>query len=90
MLDMIRPDGGKICMLGFDSQADPVTILSFTGYLPGEIQFFDNLIAELQLRFFSDMRKGRAEWSYMDELARRLDLTSNNRSRITPRATSSG
>lgn len=74
LLDMIRPDGGKTLLLGLDPQADPVAVQARTGYLPGEMQFFDNLTAERQLRFFRDMRNGRAEWSYVRQLAERLDL----------------
>jgi ABC-2 type transport system ATP-binding protein len=36
--------------------------------------FYDNLTVERQLRFFSDMRSGRAEWGYVRQLASRLDL----------------
>ena len=74
LLDMIRPDGGKALLLGLDPQSDPVTIQTRTGYLPGEMQYYENFSAEHQLRFFSDMRNGRAEWSYVRQLAERLDL----------------
>ncbi len=74
LLDSIRPDGGKVRLLGFDPQADPVAVQASTGYLPGEMQFFDNLTVESQLRFFSDMRNGRSAWGYVRQLAARLDL----------------
>ena len=74
LLDMIRPDGGKASLLGIDPQVEPVAVQACTGYLPGEMQFFENLTAERQLRFFSDMRNGRVEWSYVRQLAERLDL----------------
>jgi ABC-2 type transport system ATP-binding protein len=74
LLDMIRPDGGKALLLGLDPQTDPVAVQARTGYLPGEMQFFDNLTVERQLRFFSDMRSGRAEWAYVRRLTERLDL----------------
>ena len=74
LLDMIRPDGGTARVLGFDPQAQPVAVQARTGYLPGEMQFYDNLSAERQLRFFSDMRNGRSEWGYVRTLAERLDL----------------
>lgn len=74
LLDMIRPDSGKARLLGIDPQKNPVAVQSLTGYLPGEIQFYGNLTAERQLRFFSDMRNGRVEWSYVRHLAKRLDL----------------
>ena len=74
LLDMIRPDGGKAVLMGFDPQAEPVAVQALAGYLPGEMQFHDNLTVERQLRFFSDMRNGRAEWSYICQLAERLHL----------------
>lgn len=74
MLDMIRPDGGKALLLGLDPQVDPVAVQSRTGYLPGEMQYYDNLTSERQLRFFNDMRGGRAEWDYVRHLADHLSL----------------
>jgi ABC-2 type transport system ATP-binding protein len=74
MLDMIRPDGGKASLMGINPQADPLAVQAITGYLPGEMQFYENMTAERQLRFFSDMRSGRTEWAYVLQLAKRLDL----------------
>jgi len=74
MLDMIRPDGGKALLLGMDPQVEPVAVQARTGYLPGEMQYYDNLTSERQLRFFNDMRGGRAEWDYVRHLADHLVL----------------
>jgi ABC-2 type transport system ATP-binding protein len=74
LLDMIRPDGGRASLLGIDPQVDPVAIQALTGYLPGEMQFYDNLTVERQLRFFCDMRNGRVEWEQVHRLADRMDL----------------
>jgi ABC-2 type transport system ATP-binding protein len=74
LLDTIRPDGGKALLLGLDPQAEAVAVQALSGYLPGEMQFFDNLTVERQLRFFRDMRAGRADWGYVRQLAERLDL----------------
>jgi ABC-2 type transport system ATP-binding protein len=74
MLDMIRPDSGKIHLIGLDPQAEPVSVQARTGYLPGEMQYYDNLTSERQLRFFNDMRGGRANWDYVHQLADRLAL----------------
>jgi ABC-2 type transport system ATP-binding protein len=74
MLDMIRPDKGKVTLLGSDPQIDPVAVQARTGYLPGEMQYYDNLSAEHQLQFFNDMRTGRAEWDYVRYLADCLSL----------------
>lgn len=74
MLDMIRPDGGKIKLLGLDPQVAPVAVQARTGYLPGEMQYYENLTPERQLRFFNDIRGGRAKWDDIHALAERLSL----------------
>ena len=74
MLDMIRPDGGTAALMGFDSQKQPLSLQTVTGYLPGEMQFYENWSAERQLHFFSDMRTGRVEWGFVQQLAKRLEL----------------
>lgn len=74
MLDSIRPDRGRIELLGFDPQDQPIPVQARTGYLPGEMQFYENLTAERQLRFFNDMRGNSADWDYVRQLADRLSL----------------
>jgi ABC-2 type transport system ATP-binding protein len=74
LLDLIRPDGGTARVLGIDPQVDPVAIQSRTGYLPGELALNDNLTVERQLRFFADMREGKADWAFVRQLAERLEL----------------
>jgi ABC-2 type transport system ATP-binding protein len=74
LLDLIRPDGGTARVLGIDPQADPVAVQARSGYLPGELRLNDNLTAERQLRFFSHMRGGTADWGFTRQLTRRLDL----------------
>jgi ABC-2 type transport system ATP-binding protein len=43
MLDLIRPDGGTLRVLGIDPQADPVEVRARIGYLPGEMQLDPNM-----------------------------------------------
>lgn len=74
LLDTIRPDGGTARILGQDPQADPVAVQSLIGYLPGEVQFYENFSAERQLRFFSDMRAKHADWDFARYLADHLAL----------------
>jgi ABC-2 type transport system ATP-binding protein len=74
LLDLIRPDGGTARVLGIDPQANPVAVQARTGYLPGELRLNDNLTAERQLRFFSDMRGTKAEWAFVRQLAEQLEL----------------
>lgn len=74
LLDMIRPDSGQALLLGLDPQKDPVAVQARTGYLPGEIQFYENMTVERQLRFFSEMRGGQVKWQTVQALADRLNL----------------
>ena len=74
LLDAIRPDGGTVRVLGMDPQANPAAVQARTGYLPGELRLYDNLTAESQLRFLSDMRGTKADWGHVRRLAERLDL----------------
>jgi ABC-2 type transport system ATP-binding protein len=74
LLDLIRPDGGTARVLGIDPQADPVAVQARTGYLPGELALNDNLTAERQLRFLADMRGEQTNWTFVRQLAERLDL----------------
>jgi ABC-2 type transport system ATP-binding protein len=74
LLDTIRPDGGTARILGLDPQTDPVGVQALIGYLPGEVQFFENFTAERQLRFFNDLRGSQADWSFARQLAERLAL----------------
>ena len=59
LLDLIRPQGGALRVLGFDPQADPVAVRARVGYLPGELSLESNLKVEGVLRYFADKR-GRA------------------------------
>ncbi|MBI3286578.1 MAG: ABC transporter ATP-binding protein [Chloroflexi bacterium] len=74
MLDLIRPNGGTIRVLGLDPQAEPVAVRARVGYLPGELRLEDNLTVEGALRYFARLRGGRVDWGFVRELAERLDL----------------
>jgi ABC-2 type transport system ATP-binding protein len=74
LLDLIRPSGGVLRVLGLDPQADPVAVRARVGYLPGELHLDDNLTGRGALRFFNRLRGGRADEAHVGELARRLGL----------------
>jgi ABC-2 type transport system ATP-binding protein len=74
MLDLIRPSGGVLRVLGLDPQRHPVAVRARTGYLPGELAFEGNLRVESALRNLASLRAKRVEWSRVQGLARRLDL----------------
>ena len=74
MLDLIRPDGGTVRVLGLDPQADPVAVRARAGYLPGELNLETNLKVEGVLHYFNDLRGNKIDWGYVRQLAERLQL----------------
>ena len=74
LLDLIRPDGGTVRVLGIDPQADPVAVRARTGYLPGELSLDSTLKVRGQLRYLNDLRGNKIDWSYVRRLAERLEL----------------
>src|SRR5262245_45566489 len=74
LLDLIRPDGGVVRVLGLDPQAEPLAVRARLGYLPGELRLDDNLTAAGALRFFNRLRRGRADWVFVRQLSARLGL----------------
>lgn len=77
LLDLIRPDGGTVRVLGLDPQADPVAVRAQTGYLPGELALEPNQTARQILRYFGRLRGSRIDWGHVRTLARRLELDLN-------------
>lgn len=74
MLDLIRPQGGSIQILGLDPQAEAVAVRALVGYLPGELSMESNLKVENQLRHLNDLRGNKIDWGYVRQLAKRLEL----------------
>ena len=72
LLDEIRPTSGSATILGMDTHHDAVTIRRHIGYIPGDLALYPNLTGMDTLTFFANMRGG-VDWSYVDELADRLD-----------------
>jgi ABC-2 type transport system ATP-binding protein len=74
LLDLIRPSGGVVRVLGLDPQAEPVAVRARVGYLPGELRLDDNMTAAGVLHFFNRLRGGRADPGFIRQLAERLGL----------------
>ncbi len=74
LLDLIRPNGGTVRVLGLDPQRDPVAVRARTGYLPGELRLDDSFTVEGLLRFLNQLRGGKADWDFVRRLAERIDL----------------
>ncbi|RJP35406.1 MAG: ABC transporter ATP-binding protein [Actinobacteria bacterium] len=72
LLDFIRPTSGSAELFGLDSRKGSVAIHRRTGYLPGELALYEKMTGADLARFFANLRGG-VDWSYVDELAQRLD-----------------
>ena len=74
LLDLIRPDGGTVRVLGLDPQTDPVAVRARTGYLPGELSLDATLKVRGQLRYLNALRGNKTDWSHVRRLAERIEL----------------
>ncbi len=74
LLDLIRPNGGTLRVLGMDPQRQSVEVRRRVGYLPGELQLDGSLTGEATLRFFNDLRGRQADPAHIRRLAERLDV----------------
>ncbi len=74
LLDLIRPQAGTMRILGLDVRADPVGVRSRVGYLPGELILEGNLRVRDILHYYADLRGNRIDWSFVESVARRLEL----------------
>jgi len=74
MLDLIRPQGGTISVLGLNPQAEPEAVKARVGYLPGELHLDENMTAREVFRYFNRLRGNRSNWDFIQELSDRLKL----------------
>ncbi len=74
LLDLIRPNGGTVRVLGIDPQADPVAVRARVGYLPGELHIDANFTVEGALRYFNRLRGNKVDWAFARRIAERIDL----------------
>ena len=74
LLDQIRPQEGKIRVLGIDPQANPTAIQARVGYLPGELHLEENLKVNQFLRYLRELRGNKLDKAYLKQLIDRLDL----------------
>jgi ABC-2 type transport system ATP-binding protein len=57
LMDFIRPDSGTIEINGLDSHSDATDIKKSVGFLPGEVNLYENWTGLDHLRLVRDMRK---------------------------------
>jgi len=73
MLDLIRPERGRVSIFGYDSRADASSVHRITGYLPGEFSLDPKLTGRQLIVYLANLRGG-VEWDYVAKLATRLEL----------------
>jgi ABC-2 type transport system ATP-binding protein len=56
MLDLIRPNSGKLELFGLDAQKDSVAIRRRIGYLPGDLHLYERMTPRELLRYFAALR----------------------------------
>ncbi len=78
MLDLIRPDGGTLRVLGLDPQRSSVEVRRRTGYLPGELSLYEHMTVRRFLRFLLELRGNPVPWDDVEALAHRFQLTDLN------------
>jgi ABC-2 type transport system ATP-binding protein len=90
ILDEIRPTAGRAWILGMDCHSQSVEIRHHLGYLPADLALYPNMTARSLLTYFANLRGG-VDWTYVEELAERLDsdldrrledLSSGNRQKV--------
>lgn len=90
LLDEIRPTAGRASIVGLDTHEKSVEIRRHIGYLPGDLAMYPSLTGKDLLSYFANLRGG-VDWSYVDELAERLNcdlsrkvgnLSSGNRQKV--------
>lgn len=73
LLDLIRPTSGSARLLGMDSQTDSLSIRRRIGYLPGELNLWENQKAQATLDYFARLYGG-VDRRVMNGLIERLEF----------------
>ena len=73
LMGFLKPDKGKVLILGKDCFKEADQIARFVGYLPGEIAFIDSMTGMEFIRFIARM-KGMKELGRAHQLMERFEL----------------
>ncbi len=71
LLDFIRADKGRAQIFGLDIRKRSAEIRRRVGFLPGELNLYENLTGRDLLLYFCNLR-GKSDWPYIEELASRF------------------
>jgi ABC-2 type transport system ATP-binding protein len=81
LLDLARPDGGRVTVLGEDPRAAGPPLRARIGYVPGELRLDERLTVAETLRSWSRLRGGDVEEAYVRQLCERVALDPGRRAR---------
>ncbi|MBI4297069.1 MAG: ABC transporter ATP-binding protein [Chloroflexi bacterium] len=74
LLDLIRPTGGQALVFGLDCQRRSQEVRERVGYLPGELNLYQNTHGRRLLEMFGSLRQGQVPWDYVHGLCQRLKV----------------
>ncbi len=80
LLDLIRADTGRATVFGLDVQKDSIEVRTRTGYLPGELGFYDMVIAQEMVDYFGTLC-GSVNPGIVKDLTERLGMDLSRRVR---------
>ena len=78
LLHFIFPTRGRATIFGLDIGQKSLETRRRIGYLPGELEIYNNLTGAESLEFLSHLRGG-VDWQYVREIATRLDYDLSQR-----------
>lgn len=78
LLHFIFPTRGRASIFGLNIAQKHLEIRHRVGYLPGELEAYDNLTGAGLLEFLGRLRGG-VDWQYVNELAQRFDYNLSQR-----------
>ena len=78
MLNFIRSTRGQAKIFGFDVRRESIETRRRIGYLPGEMELYDNLTGEEFLQYNMHLRS-EVEWEHVKQLAQRMDCDLSQR-----------
>jgi len=80
LLDLIRADAGRASVFGLDVHEDSQEIRRRTGYLPGELGFYENVVAQEMVNYFGALC-GSVDPRIVEDLTDRLGMDLSRRIR---------
>jgi len=76
ILNFIKPSAGSVEILGLDSIKDSIEIHKNIGYLPGELELFNQMTGKDFLTFMANLRGG-VDWDFVEEMISNLNAQVN-------------